>query len=176
MRITRKHTYSALAGLGILVGTAGIAGAASGGSTPLDQALGSVEAATETDDDANDQVSYVSSITADSSGTENDEASQLADLATTSEADATNAALAAQSGTVTSVQLENEDGNVVYAVVIDTGTGVVEVKVDAGNASVLAIDTGADTDEGADSESEDETEDDAEDGSDADEADDATGN
>ena len=180
MHITRKHTYSALAGLGVLVGTAGIAGATSGGSTPVDQAQDPVATAIETDDGENDLVSYVSSITVESTGSEADEASQLAVLSTVSEADATAAALIAQSGTVTSAQLENEDGNVIYAVDIDTGSGAVEVKVDAGNASVLAIETGADAVEAADSESdnesEDDTEDDTEDGRDADDADDATDN
>lgn len=43
------------------------------------------------------------------------------------------AAEAAQGGQASSVQLENEDGNLVYAVVI----GQQEVKVDAGNGRVL---------------------------------------
>jgi uncharacterized membrane protein YkoI len=54
--------------------------------------------------------------------------------------DAKNAALKAVSGTVKKVSLDNENGNVVYSVEIQTASGVVDVKVDAGNGQVLAQD------------------------------------
>lgn len=54
--------------------------------------------------------------------------------------DAKNAALKAVSGTVKKVSLDNENGNVVYSVEIQTAMGVVDVKVDAGNGQVLAQD------------------------------------
>lgn len=54
--------------------------------------------------------------------------------------DAKNAALKAVSGTVKKVSLDNENGNVVYSVEIQTASGSVDVKVDAGNGQVLAQD------------------------------------
>lgn len=48
------------------------------------------------------------------------------------------AALAVTAGTVTKVDLDDENGNVVYGVEVMTRTGTVEVKVDAGNGQVLA--------------------------------------
>lgn len=175
MRITRKQTYSALAGVGIMLGTAGLAAAATGGSSaPTDPATEPVVAAASPDDadsgvggneanegpegseqneadegfeqndgnetDEQDGSSYTSSITVADTGesnSETDEQAQLAGLATITGDDASHAALAAQPGTVTDVQLENENGNVVYSVIVDTGNGSVDVKVDAGDGSVL---------------------------------------
>jgi uncharacterized membrane protein YkoI len=187
MRITRKQIYATLAGVGILVGAAGIANAATGTSTPPpdttaqppaasanpDDADGGIEAneaneANEADEgpDQNDSAageqndaadgeqdgtSYTSSVTvADDSvsASEADEQAQLAGLATINADDASRAALAAQPGTVTDVQLENENGNVVYSVIVDTGNGSVDIKVDAGNANVLS--TEADEGDGHD--------------------------
>ena len=68
---------------------------------------------------------------------EADEAASLAQLATVTPDEASQAALASQPGSVVKVELDNENGNVVYSVEIDTGSGVVDVKVDAGNATVL---------------------------------------
>lgn len=45
-------------------------------------------------------------------------------------------------GQVIKVSLDNENGNVVYSVEIRTSTGIVDVKVDAGNGTVLALDSG----------------------------------
>ncbi|MBC7343013.1 MAG: PepSY domain-containing protein [Clostridia bacterium] len=53
---------------------------------------------------------------------------------------AKSAALKAVPGTVKKVSLDNENGNVVYSVEIQTASGVVDVKVDAGNGKVLAQD------------------------------------
>ncbi len=160
MRITRKQTYSALAGVGIMLGAAGLASAATGGTTtPTDPAVAPAATAANPDDadggvegneanegpeanDANeqDEPSYTSSITVADTGesaNEADEQTQLAGLATITAADASQAALTAQPGTVTDVQLENENGNVVYSVIVDTGNGSVDVKIDAGDATVL---------------------------------------
>lgn len=49
------------------------------------------------------------------------------------------AASARVPGTVTSVDLENEDGNLVYGVSIMTAAGARDVKVDAGNGAVLHV-------------------------------------
>lgn len=52
---------------------------------------------------------------------------------------ARSAALASVPGTVTSVELENEDGNLVYGVTVKAAAGERDVKVDAGNGKVLHI-------------------------------------
>jgi uncharacterized membrane protein YkoI len=49
------------------------------------------------------------------------------------------AALAQVPGTATSVELENEDGNLVYGVSVKTASGERDVKVDAGNGKVLHV-------------------------------------
>jgi len=60
------------------------------------------------------------------------------------------AALKAVPGTVEEVSLDNENGNLVYSVEIQTASGTVDVKVDAGNGQVLA----QDRDNGEDNEKE----------------------
>ena len=64
----------------------------------------------------------------------NQEAAQ-ASLAKLTVQQAVNAALSSQSGTVRRVELQNEDGFLVYNVEL-----VQEIKVDAGNGSILRID------------------------------------
>lgn len=54
------------------------------------------------------------------------------------------AARAVPGGTVTSVELANEKGNVVYTVTIGTPTKQAEVTIDAGNAEVLGTLRGQD--------------------------------
>lgn len=61
------------------------------------------------------------------------ESTKLQSLAKITPQQAQQAAEAAQGGQASSVKLENEDGNLVYAVVM----GQKEVKVDAGNGRVL---------------------------------------
>lgn len=75
---------------------------------------------------------------------ETQEAKILAGYAKITPKQAEAAALAKVPGKVVKVQLENENGNVVYSVEIATGTGIKDVKVDAGNGHVLYIDTGND--------------------------------
>jgi hypothetical protein len=90
------------------------------------------------------QPSYTGSVTAPQSqgANETDESAALQPLAKISAADATKAALAAVPGTASTATLENENGNVVYSVVVTTSTGSVDVKVDAGNGKVLSQDAG----------------------------------
>jgi len=64
---------------------------------------------------------------------EKQEATQLQSLAKISAQQAKQAAESAQGGTASKVELEDEDGNLVYQVVI----GQTEVMVDAGNGKVL---------------------------------------
>ncbi|MCW4046313.1 MAG: PepSY domain-containing protein [Candidatus Bathyarchaeota archaeon] len=51
-------------------------------------------------------------------------------------------------GTVTSVSLDNENGNLVYSVEIAKGSTSYDVKVDAGNGAVLFIDQGIENEVG----------------------------
>ena len=79
-------------------------------------------------------------------------AAALAKLAKISEADARNAALAKFPGaTIQKASLEDENGNVVWAVrLTDAKKAAQEVKVDAGNAAILAVEAdGADNESGA---------------------------
>jgi len=73
---------------------------------------------------------------------EADEATALAGLASITPEQAQDAALAANPGaTVVKVELDNENGALVYSVELDNG---LDVKVDAGNGAVLYVDSGGD--------------------------------
>ena len=73
---------------------------------------------------------------------EADEATALTGLVTITPEQAKDAALAANPGaTVVKVELDNENGAVVYSVELSNG---MDVKVDAGSAAVLYIDSGGD--------------------------------
>jgi len=67
------------------------------------------------------------------------EAARYQRLARITADQARSAALAAVPGTATSVELENEDGNLVYGVTVKAASGERDVKVDAGNGKVLHI-------------------------------------
>lgn len=58
------------------------------------------------------------------------------------------AAVKAVPGTVKKVSLDNENGNLVYSVEVQTATGTIDVKVDAGNGKALFRDSGHDEEEG----------------------------
>jgi uncharacterized membrane protein YkoI len=89
---------------------------------------------------------YTSSIVVpESSSGEAQEVQELAKYATISQKDAETAALQEVSGNLGEVELENENGNLVYSVEISTSTGVKDVKVDAGNGHVLGIETDDET-------------------------------
>jgi uncharacterized membrane protein YkoI len=76
---------------------------------------------------------------ADSSSSDAQEQAALQGLATVTPQQAEQAALAVASGTVARTDLGNENGSVVYSVDIKGSDGsVTEVKIDAGNAAVLA--------------------------------------
>lgn len=131
---SKRILLSGAAALGIAAGAAGIAGAATGGT-------GDGGAADTEEHDA----TYSSSLTVDDSveaTSEADEAAALAEIATVSPEEASAAATAEVPGTAADPELENEDGNVVYGVEVTTPDGtVIEVVVDAGNASILATET-----------------------------------
>ena len=73
------------------------------------------------------------------SSAEKAEAAQYQELARITADQARAAAVRAVPGTVETVELENEDGNLVYGVEIKAADGDRDVKVDAGNAKVLFI-------------------------------------
>jgi uncharacterized membrane protein YkoI len=67
------------------------------------------------------------------------ESERLKSLARITPEQASAAAVAQVPGTVKRVELENENGNVVYGVEITTANGESDVKVDAGNGRVLHV-------------------------------------
>ncbi len=150
MDVRKTITTSALA-LGVLAGSAGIASAVSSTAQP---------APAPTEDQTQDPILNGSVQSPEVEGqSEADESVALRSLASITADDAGQAALAANPGaTINAVQLENENGSVVYEVdMTDASGSAIEVKVDAGNAAVLAQESGDDeANEGA--ESEDETE------------------
>jgi uncharacterized membrane protein YkoI len=90
---------------------------------------------------------YTGSISVDQTATEGmseaDETATLQSQATISAADAEAAALAANPDTtVVKTELDNENGVLVYSVELSNGA---DVKVDAGNGSILFTDSGADS-------------------------------
>jgi uncharacterized membrane protein YkoI len=108
---------------------------------------GGVEDGSPEADSAQEQSpSYTGSLLADEAKyegmSEADESAALAGQASISEADARSAALSASPGaTVAKVELDNENGAIVYSVELSDGS---DVKVDAGNAAVLFTDSGGD--------------------------------
>lgn len=136
---SRRHRalagVAALAALG--VGGTGIALAQSGGDA---------------------KVAYTSSITVPDNGQGEADQAALAGLAKITPEQAKAAALAAVPGTAGQVELESEDGKVVFGVEVTTANGArMDVKVDAGNGEVLAREPDdaneADGEGGADTES-----------------------
>jgi uncharacterized membrane protein YkoI len=133
-----------LAGLGITAAAA----AQNGPSAPAGPSAGQSEQRGQEDP------SYTGSITAPDEGKDDDtrtgadeaaEAQALQGLATVSADQARDAALAAVPGTANKVELDNENGSVVYSVEVTGADGTVtDVKVDAGNGQVLAQDSGED--------------------------------
>jgi Peptidase propeptide and YPEB domain len=82
-------------------------------------------------------------------GSEGQEAAQLQSLAKIDMTQATSAALAQVPGTVLRASLDNENGNVVYSVEVKTTTNEVkDVKVDAGNGTVVQVGAAGNGEEG----------------------------
>jgi uncharacterized membrane protein YkoI len=138
MRIsrTKRLLLSGAAIVGVAAGAAGIAGAATGGQVP---------APTHAAADNREDSSYTSSVTVaegPESQSEADETASLKSVATVTADQARSAALTAVSGTPGAVELGNENGNVVWNVTVTSNDGTVtDVKVDAGNGTVLARDS-----------------------------------
>lgn len=122
----RRFALIALPAALVLAGGAGVAVAATGHGSG----------------DGNDHPSYHSSITTQSAADSGNEAAAdrtLATLVKVSVADAARAAAQSVSGgSVISIELGNEGGNVVYAAGVVDSHGAYEVVIDAGNGHVLA--------------------------------------
>ncbi|GAA5533002.1 PepSY domain-containing protein [Deinococcus aluminii] len=106
---------------------------------------------TETQDDQTPAYQGSIQLPAEQQGTELPEAqeeAQLRGLARITPQQASQAAQTVLPGTVSSVKLENENGSLVYAVVI----GQTEVKVDAGNGRVLHQEQAGQNEQGGDQE------------------------
>lgn len=160
MNVRKTITTSVLA-LGVLAGSAGIASAVTAqGST------GQPAASTATAEDETQDPTLNGSVQSPEieGRSEADESAELEPLASITAEDASSAALAANAGaTVNDVQLENDNGSVVYEVDMTDASGTaIEVKVDAGNGAVLAQESGDDEAsagaEGTESEADESTE------------------
>ena len=84
---------------------------------------------------------------------ETKEAARYADLATIDLGQAIAAAKARVPAKVLSAALDNENGNLVYSVLVrpaQAGESLQDIKVDAGNGMVLKVDSGEDEDDGED--------------------------
>jgi hypothetical protein len=104
----------------------------------------STTAVREVDDDAPPEATSSVTVPPDQAATEADEGSALRGLAKITPDEARAAALAAVPGSATKVELENEDGSVVYKVEV-TGAGgrQTDLEIDAGNGAVLSRETEA---------------------------------
>ena len=166
MRTTRTLAISLATLAGVGVGSFGIV-AATSDETP--RAPAGTERETDDDDVEEQDPQLGGSIQIDEIEDESDadEDARLQELATVSEADAAAAAVAEYSGDIVETELGNENGSVVWEFEIVGADGsTVEVKIDAGNAKVLDVETdddddGDDDDDDNDVDDENEDEDDA---------------
>ena len=129
----KKPLYTGAVAIGLALGTMGLATAATTQTAPpVDNAA--VEA------DVQDP-SYDGSIAApaeDDTLTDAEETAQLEALATVTADEAAAAASAVVPGDVVEVELDDENGSVVYSVeIVDSSGAEVDVKVDAGTGEVL---------------------------------------
>jgi uncharacterized membrane protein YkoI len=137
---TKRLVAVGATALGATLGLAGIVGFTNAGAPkqPVsDQADG--RSGDQTQDPG-----YKSSVTAPEQNGRNEagESAALQSMAKITPDQARDAALAAVPGTADKVELDNENGNVVYSVRITDASGkVTDEKVDAGNGSVLHHDS-----------------------------------
>jgi uncharacterized membrane protein YkoI len=137
MRARLTKLGAALAALAALAVGGSALASAQGGDPPPAKAPAAAQHERE---DGAQNPAYRSSVTASEQelGSEQAEAEALRSKATVSAAEAKSAALAAVPGTAGQVELDNENGNVVYSVEITKADGSkLDLKVDAGNANVL---------------------------------------
>lgn len=134
-------TALALGGTGVAVATTGGA-ATPADSTSSEQDPSYVGTIPAPNDGTTDEAEGTEGAeAADDTAAEAAESTALEGLATVTPEEATAAALKAVPGTAASAQLENENGFVVYGIEVTAADGtVIDVKVDAGDGSVLAQD------------------------------------
>lgn len=144
---TRKMALTSLAAVGVLAGSAGLANAVTssshGSSASTTVTRGNAEPGDHHESDATDTANFVSSLKVPSSvktnaKSESAEDLALANLAKIDVGQAASAATKAVPGKVIGVELDDENGNLVYDVEVVSGKGTFEVTVDAGNSRVLA--------------------------------------
>lgn len=117
----RKFIVTGAAAIGVMLGAAGVTAAATNS-----------DSSNQASEQADSSPSYTSSITTTEGAT-------LDGLAKITSQQANAAAVTATGGTSGKVELENENGNVVFGVEITQADGTkLDVKVDAGNGAVLA--------------------------------------
>ena len=135
---------------GILLG-AGLIAIALAGVTGIALAASNRSPALEVGEATPDNPSSVTFPASQADTETADEGKALRGLAKITPDQAKAAALAAAPGNATKVELENKDGNVVYAVEVTGADGkVTDLEIDAGNGAVLSKETEADTPEGED--------------------------
>lgn len=176
MSMSKRFTHrnravvAGLATAAALAGGVGVA-AASGPPTPPDSKAPSAQSdgaeqpegteGTEGTEEQEPSLNGSVAATEVKGETEQQEAARLASDATVSQSQAEAAALQAVPGTVTASELGNENGSLIWEVDVQKADGsAVEVKVDAGNGTVLAQQAGDEGDEGT-SESDDGEQDEA---------------
>lgn len=124
----------------ILAGKHGVF--ARGSTTPTQSAVTATVNDEETADSNIQEPNYIGSIKVTDTNTKDEvsESTAFQGLAKISQTDAETSALAKVQGTVVKTGLENENGYLVYAVSIKDAQGkIIEVKIDAGNGSVLTV-------------------------------------
>jgi len=151
MNVTKKTIAGTIAGMALMISAIG--GGVALAQTPTTP-LANPPVVQEKQESVNDQVqtpSYTGSIGVDWAQTdgmnEADEAAALQNKAGITAEEAKSSALAANPGTkVSQVELDNENGILVYGVQLDNG---LDVKVDAGNRTVLHTEQAGNDTEGA---------------------------
>jgi uncharacterized membrane protein YkoI len=155
----KRHLAAAAVAVGLAVGSAGVAAAVTGTSSP--QAVAPAVQSTLSESQAEVPGSEAADPAESTGQSEADEAAALATQAVISEQQAIDAAVAATGGTAGGALLEDENGTAIYAVEITLGDGsLLDVKVDAASGAVLAQDSsdGIEADEAAGTEAPEGTE------------------
>ncbi len=145
----KKRLYTSAVALGLALGSVGVAAAVTG-NTASD---GPTDNGTEVQEPA-----YTGSVQApadDGSLSEAEDATRLEGSATITADQAAAAAAVVVPGNVQQVELESENGSIVYSVdVVDKSGNETEVKVDAGDGTVLEQESGDEKTGEADNENE----------------------
>jgi len=144
----RKTVTAAAVGLGALAGSVGLANALSSSGSAEEQAPTAPAAGAEVEETEDPMLDGSIQSPEIEGQSEAAESAALESLATITADEAGQAALTANpGGTVADVELENENGSVVYEVHMTDASGqAIEVQVDAGNGAVLGQEADDDSD------------------------------